>query len=781
MASGLQSVAGVAVRPVMDLSDRRVIAYQASPRTARGEASPMALLDAALSLATAAAPAPLLVNVHPSLLVSPTFDPIAHIRAAKCAPSEVVWMLPEPRRGLADEPDPPETRILAAAVRRTAATLRGAGFRVGLDGVGVLTVSWAEVVDTRPAFLLMEPELTSRPFDDAYKAALAGLLAFAGRLGARLVAQGIDSDEAARHFMDVGVFYGIGDHLHGPVVLDDELAVEGDVVVRPSWFRERAVRRLSAGAEDGGVHFLPKPPRPAVIDDRRLAGLLTEWSGELANVEDPDAVLTLLADIVPRVVSFDRLAIFEADWDRYVLGPKVLIGEELQPLVSVTHTLNTGITGWAFLQGTPYRCGRTTDHPEAAPIPGQETSDESMLVIPLTSGDRRLGVLDLWRDGADRFSDEDLERAILVGQLGADAWRSAELRAELAERVVTDNVTGLLNKRWWDELASREAAQAIRTKSSIAVLLVDLDGFKAVNDSHGHASGDIVLKHVARALATTVRSGDAVIRYGGDEFILLLRDCDEAGAIEVATEVQVALARVPGPGGGESPVTASIGISLFPEHGPTLEDVAINADTAMYRAKAAGRDQVVCYSPAERDDDVGRPPPLQAMPSQIDSTLESAGLRPHLRQELEDQYRRLEAAQQVSRIGSFEMDLGSATLEWSSELRRILCVADEEEPALSTIVDRIHPEDLQRYAEALRLWVEAGTGNFELGFRFTCPHGHVRSVYMRQLIRELDDGRRLLTGTFQELANPTYYASPRSVTLTAANQAESSDGGRRGR
>lgn len=593
-----QPVVGVAVQPVMDLSDRRVIAYNAVARSGGGHASPIALLDAALSLATSVGSAPLLVHVDPTLLVSPTFKLMERIEKAKSATSEVVWMLPEPRRAAAGEPDSPATGVLAAAARHHAAVLSEEGFRVGFDGVAPLAMSWADAVDARPAFLLMEPGSVERLSEESYQAGLAGLLAFAGRLGARIVAQGVDTIEAATALMEVGVFYGIGDHLHGPVVLRRELAEEGDSVVSPTWFRERRVRKLSTAAEDqGGVHYVPSPPRTAVIDDRRLAGLLIEWAGMLSSAADPPAVFTTLANIVPLLVGFDRLGIFEADWDSYLLRPRVLVGESLQPLVNVAYTLNAGITGWVLAQGKPYRCGRTGEHSEAAPIPKQGPVDESMLVIPLISGDRRLGVLDIWRDGIDQFSERDLERAVLLGKLGADAWRRAVERAELAERVVTDTVTGLLNKRWWDELSPREAAQVLRAKGNIALLLVDLDGFKAVNDSHGHASGDVVLKHVARALSSTVRAGDTVVRYGGDEFILLLRDCDEPAAVEVASEIQLALARVPGPSGHGSPVTASIGISLFPEHGPTLEDVAINADAAMYRAKALGRNQISCYSP----------------------------------------------------------------------------------------------------------------------------------------------------------------------------------------
>jgi diguanylate cyclase (GGDEF)-like protein len=205
-------------------------------------------------------------------------------------------------------------------------------------------------------------------------------------------------------------------------------------------------------------------------------------------------------------------------------------------------------------------------------------------------------VLDVWRDGIDQFSDQDVERCALVGYLAAAAWRNAQLYSELEQRAVTDKLTGLLNKRWWDELAPREAAQAMRTGSELAVLLVDLDHFKRINDSCGHAVGDVTLRNAARVLSAAVRSGDAAVRFGGDEFLLVLHGADARGAERVAESVRRALADLPPVSEGMGSMTASIGVALFPAHGESLEEVVHEADLAMYRAKARGRDQVVVYS-----------------------------------------------------------------------------------------------------------------------------------------------------------------------------------------
>src|SRR5205807_4635374 len=132
--------------------------------------------------------------------------------------------------------------------------------------------------------------------------------------------------------------------------------------------------------------------------------------------------------------------------------------------------------------------------------------------------------------------------------------------------------TGLLNSRWLRDAGEGELEQARRSGQPLAVLLVDLDHFKEVNDSAGHVAGDTVLLAAARQLSAAVRAGDAAARLGGEEFLVILRDADAPGALRVAAAVRDRLTRVRLPAGCSiSRLTASIGIAAFPEHGARLE------------------------------------------------------------------------------------------------------------------------------------------------------------------------------------------------------------------
>ena len=159
---------------------------------------------------------------------------------------------------------------------------------------------------------------------------------------------------------------------------------------------------------------------------------------------------------------------------------------------------------------------------------------------------------------------------------------------------MTDGLTGLYNSRWLREAGELEIADCRRRGMPLSVVLVDLDHFKIINDSGGHAAGDAVLQRVAAELRRTTRAGDAAVRLGGEEFVLVLRDAESSGAARVAADLRRALRGVPIPPAcsGIDHVTASIGIASFPEQGARLEDLIRAADVAMYRAKRGGRDQV---------------------------------------------------------------------------------------------------------------------------------------------------------------------------------------------
>jgi diguanylate cyclase (GGDEF)-like protein len=214
------------------------------------------------------------------------------------------------------------------------------------------------------------------------------------------------------------------------------------------------------------------------------------------------------------------------------------------------------------------------------------------LVVPLIAGDHRIGVLDVWRYGFDSFSARDLEHCALFAHVTAAAWNNAQLYRELETRVHTDALTGLRNTRWLDETAPQETARSLRSGANIGVLLLDLDHFKLVNDTGGHAAGDRVLREVARVLRSVVRTGDDVVRFGGEEFLVLLHGSGPEGALRVAEEIRAALSDGRAVVSGTR-VTASVGVAIFPMHGSTLDDVIRVADLAMYEAKAAGRDRAV--------------------------------------------------------------------------------------------------------------------------------------------------------------------------------------------
>lgn len=167
----------------------------------------------------------------------------------------------------------------------------------------------------------------------------------------------------------------------------------------------------------------------------------------------------------------------------------------------------------------------------------------------------------------------------------------------LADR---DGLTGLYNRRRMVELIDETIGQANRSGHRSALMFIDLDGFKRINDRYGHAVGDALLTTVAGRIATRARTGDIVCRYGGDEFIVLLpRVPDRAAALEVAATIAERVALPCKVGSEELRVTAAIGVSVFPEDGRSAAELLERADQEMYRVKFDAAD-APAVSPALR-------------------------------------------------------------------------------------------------------------------------------------------------------------------------------------
>jgi len=158
----------------------------------------------------------------------------------------------------------------------------------------------------------------------------------------------------------------------------------------------------------------------------------------------------------------------------------------------------------------------------------------------------------------------------------------------------TDELTGLYNMRGFVVIANRLFAQAQRYERPASFLMVDSDSLKQVNDHHGHDAGNRLLQHLVKAMQGQLRFTDIAARYGGDEFVVMLPDTPERGALEVAERMRRAIEEAPfAVDAGRVPCTVSIGVATFPADGRTIEALLARADRALYRAKEAGRNRVV--------------------------------------------------------------------------------------------------------------------------------------------------------------------------------------------
>jgi two-component system cell cycle response regulator len=237
-------------------------------------------------------------------------------------------------------------------------------------------------------------------------------------------------------------------------------------------------------------------------------------------------------------------------------------------------------------------------------IEGIEVPIRSVIALPFSIDRGQYGVFLVRRTrDQERFGPADLEFAQAVITAAVAVIQRAQMvestmadNARLEQLAQTDPLTQLLNRRALTERITAEMERALRYDSTMALLMIDLDHFKRVNDTYGHLVGDDVLRDVGQLLSDTIRTSDIVARYGGEEFLVLLPETDDAGAESFAERIRFAVEQhlfasvsLPEP----LHLTASVGVAVYPAARiESVEDLFARADAALYRAKADGRNRV---------------------------------------------------------------------------------------------------------------------------------------------------------------------------------------------
>jgi diguanylate cyclase (GGDEF)-like protein len=432
--------------------------------------------------------------------------------------------------------------------------------------------------------------------------ATAHLLAVSLRPGdLRLHAHGFSNDDEARRVAEE-ILADVPDERGGARLIVD--VVSGD----------RVFGRLAALYPDG-AHFFPTERRlleayaataaaaldvaTALEEARRqneTARALLALSASLADARTVDAVAQRLAEAVTAVVEQQRATVMTWDATKQHLTYRGFAGLDAE---EVARRIGTTMSPSEYPE-----LARTLEHPQSAVIDRDTASPELLpvfeqlgiwgtCIVPLVARGEFYGVVTVPLPAPMALSEHVWERLHGLANQGATALQNAQLVEQIQHQAVHDSLTGMPNRVLFEDRLAHALATAQRDGSSVGVLFVDLDGFKDVNDTYGHACGDELLREVGRRLTLTVRTTDTVARLGGDEFVVVLAPIsgvDDASA--VAEKVLAVLRRPVDIDGRVLSISASVGVTIAT--GDDDPETLLNhADAAMYRAKSAGRDRAV--------------------------------------------------------------------------------------------------------------------------------------------------------------------------------------------
>jgi len=356
----------------------------------------------------------------------------------------------------------------------------------------------------------------------------------------------------------------------------------------------RVTRKLSLSEVGNAQKQAASDAYQNIADAQREVLALYELSQTLASAPSLQNLLEVLADRVARVAHYEACAIFLADAQREKVRVVYAAGHHRQELEGKFIAWGYGLSGWAAANNAPMLNARAyLDFPFLAQgaLPLMHAT-----AIPMTYHGKALGVLALYTAN-HHYSDDEIRLIEAFAHHAAVALNNILTLQETRANAFTDELTGLPNARYLNVLLEQQL-EVDDANDSLTLLLLDLDGFKQVNDTHGHHIGDEMLRRVSSILRNNLRSSDTLVRYGGDEFISVLHAASPQLVQQLILQLQKAVDNfeLPVGHGKVAKVGVSIGQAVFPKDGHAIEELIVAADQRMYANKRERKSRTVTNS-----------------------------------------------------------------------------------------------------------------------------------------------------------------------------------------
>jgi diguanylate cyclase (GGDEF)-like protein/putative nucleotidyltransferase with HDIG domain len=360
---------------------------------------------------------------------------------------------------------------------------------------------------------------------------------------------------------------------------------------------EQAIRRASPeehGSSPGrpATGLVAESTKKNVFDDIALAHReiyalyeIAQAMGTSLGVADTMALITAkLSNLVP----FSCAALFLYDEETETLRCRFATGVDAEVIQQVSVHSGEGLTGWVARNRRALVNARPSADLEATGLADVHTSLQSALVCPLVFNERFIGTLSVYHVDPAYYRDDHRRLLDRVSEQAGAVINNSMLFEQTQEDSLTDPLTGLPNTRFLFMHLTRELARAERLKAELSLMVMDLDNFKDINDSHGHHVGDRALCEVARVLRAAIRPYDICVRYAGDEFIVVLSGCGADEAEHKRQELQKNIDETffEARPGKRVPLGISVGAAVFPQDGESYESLLATADSRMYQDKS---------------------------------------------------------------------------------------------------------------------------------------------------------------------------------------------------